>query len=238
MPIGTGAAQCLKFGAGTNAGNGNGNGNGNNNNGGGGNNSQPAACGTQPIDDPNGVGPGNYHLLNLGGTGGSVIRQNLAGGFQGCLSLLDSATIDTAPGNKVGPVRQGLNTRFGEYQGGGVSPAAFPPDLVTTSPQTHSEYTNAYANENYTNAGEEFRRIITVPIADCAGIQNGQSNLPVFALGCYFLREKIAQGGQENYVIGELIDDCNANGIPGDTTPALGGPFEIILFNDPGNPAT
>lgn len=226
LPVGTGETQCLKFGAGTNSGNGNG-----------GDDSAPGVCGVQAVDDPDGVGPGNYHLLRLGGNGGNVVRQNLAGGFQGCTSIL--GTVDTEPGVTTGPVRQGFNTRFGEYSGGNLSSSDYPPDLVTTSPMTYADYSATYAAGGPFNAdGEEARRIMAVPIADCAGIQNGQTQVPVFALGCYFMREIIASGGQNNYIIGELIDDCEASGIPGSGNPALGGPFEIILFNDPGNDAT
>jgi len=173
-------------------------------------------------------------LLSLGGNGGNVVRDNLAGGYQGCSSFSGTQLIDTAPGNKTGPVRDGLNTRFGDG-----STSTYPADLVTTSPLTYSEYLTSYGNQNWTNSGgEEFRRIMAVPIGDCDGIQNGKSEIPIFGLGCYFLREKVGQGGQDNYIIGELIEDCDANGTPGDTTPALGGPQKIILFNDPGNIAS
>ena len=45
-----------------------------------------------------------------------------------------SGTVTTKPGNNVGPTAQGLNTRFGEYQGGGMNATDFPPDKVTTEP--------------------------------------------------------------------------------------------------------
>src|SRR5262249_54084391 len=38
------------------------------------------------------------------------------------------------PGNQAGPVAQGLNTRFNEYQGGGVNATSYPPDTITTQP--------------------------------------------------------------------------------------------------------
>ncbi len=241
LPIGDGSVQCLKFGAGTNAGNGGGgNGNGNGGKGGNGNGNGgggvPAVCADQFPDDPDGVGPGNYHLLRLGGSGGNVVRDNLAGGFNSCVNAI--GPIDTQPGNLVGPVSQGLNTRFGIYQGS-LSASDFPPDLVTDEPLTHSQYAARYRSEGpFESGGEEFRRVLAVPIADCDGIQNGQSTVNVFALGCYFIQESIGQGGQNNYIVGELIDDCSASGIPGDTAPSLGGPEIIQLYNDPGNPAT
>lgn len=230
LPVGNGVTQCLKYAAGTNNGNGGSGGNG-------ANDTPPEVCGEQLPDDPDGVGPGNFHLLRLGGNGGNVVRENLAGGYQGCASIFGS--VDTEPGVKTGPVRQGFNTRFGDYSGGNLNSADYPPDLVTTSPMTHAEYEAVYANGGPFNGnGQEGRRIMAVPIADCSGIQNGQSEVTVFQLGCYFMQEKIGTGGQENYIIGELIDHCEASGTPGDNTPASNGPHKIILFNDPGNPAT
>jgi Flp pilus assembly protein TadG len=75
------------------------------------------------------IGPGNFQLLDFG-SGGSTVREDLAGGGQECRSVGDN--VLTAPGNKVGPSSQGLNTRFGIYNGP-VSASDYPPDLVTTS---------------------------------------------------------------------------------------------------------
>ena len=227
LPIG--GVQCLKYGGGTN----NGNGGGGN---GGGSGNVPAECANQAPDDPEGAGPGNYHLLALAGTGGSVLRRNLAGGFQACATLGEN--VISEPGNKVGPTSQGLNTRFGIYQGAGVNANDYPPDLVTTSPMNYTEYSAVYANNGpFVAGGEENRRVMAIPIADCAGVDTGRTDFPVMELGCYFIQQSISQGGQENYIIGELIESCDASGTPGGD-PALGGPFQIILFNDPGNPVS
>ncbi|VVQ33029.1 hypothetical protein PS943_03104 [Pseudomonas fluorescens] len=75
------------------------------------------------------IGPGNFQLLDFG-SGGSTVREDLAGGGKVCRNVGDN--VQTAPGNKVGPTSQGLNTRFGIYQGP-VSASDYPPDLVTTS---------------------------------------------------------------------------------------------------------
>ncbi|MGE8178108.1 pilus assembly protein TadG-related protein [Pseudomonas fluorescens] len=72
------------------------------------------------------IGPGNFQLLDFG-SGGSTIRQDLAGGGSVCRSVGQNVT--TQPGNQVGPVSQGLNTRFGQYSGG-LRAADYPPDLV------------------------------------------------------------------------------------------------------------
>jgi len=75
------------------------------------------------------IGPGNFQLIDFG-SGGSQVKEDLAGGGKVCRNV--GQDVQTAPGNKVGPTSQGLNTRFGIYQGQ-VSASAYPPDLVTTS---------------------------------------------------------------------------------------------------------
>jgi hypothetical protein len=75
------------------------------------------------------IGPGNFQLLDFG-SGGSQVREDLAGGGNICRDV--GQNVQTAPGNKVGPTSQGLNTRFGIYNGP-VSAADYPPDMVTTS---------------------------------------------------------------------------------------------------------
>jgi Flp pilus assembly protein TadG len=76
------------------------------------------------------VGPGNFQLIRLDGNSGAAdVRTALAGDFNACVNLNDTA--QTEPGNTVGPVVQGLNTRFGMYQGPmGNSQDQYPPDVI------------------------------------------------------------------------------------------------------------
>jgi Flp pilus assembly protein TadG len=78
------------------------------------------------------VGPGNFQLIQLGGTGANIVRQNLAGSFASCATTGNS--VQTQTGNVTGPTAQGLNTRFGQYSGGGMTEAQYPPDVIVTSP--------------------------------------------------------------------------------------------------------
>lgn len=78
------------------------------------------------------IGPGNFQLARLDGNGGSVVRSNMAGSYDACVT--GDGSVETQTGNVVGPVTQGLNTRFGEYSGGGVSEEQHPPDVVTAEP--------------------------------------------------------------------------------------------------------
>jgi len=75
-------------------------------------------------------GPGNFQLIRVGGAGGSNVRRNMAGG-SACAG--DMVEVDPQPGNVIGPVAQGVNTRFGQYLGPlGGDRAKYPPDWFTT----------------------------------------------------------------------------------------------------------
>jgi Flp pilus assembly protein TadG len=75
------------------------------------------------------VGPGNFQLIQLGGSGAAVVRENMAGSFNTC--LVGGSTIQTQTGNEAGPVAQGLNTRFGQYTGPmSGQQSTYPPDVI------------------------------------------------------------------------------------------------------------
>lgn len=73
--------------------------------------------------DPNSeIGPGNFQLIRLGDSkGANDVKYAMAGeesGSNACFSTgEDNASVPTEPGNTVGPVAQGLNTRMGIYDG-------------------------------------------------------------------------------------------------------------------------
>lgn len=76
-----------------------------------------------------GVGPGNFQLIQLGGSGAAIVRENMAGSYSACIT--SGSTIQTQTGNEAGPVAQGLNTRFGEYAGPmNGTQAQYPPDVI------------------------------------------------------------------------------------------------------------
>jgi len=217
-------------------------------------------------NNPGPIGPGNFQLVRLNGNGGSVIRQNMAGAYDSCVD--GSGSVETQTGNVTGPVTQGLNTRFGDYSGGGVNSSDYPPDVVTTEPSpkltynsstrvisqgsntvtqssqidfNHAKYDQAVQAGNYNNPpapngiGAADRRILTVPIADCTGSNNGNSQLPVLGFACYFLLQKAVQQGNDNYIYGEFINGCIGEGNPGSTPSSAFGPYRIQLYNDVGS---
>src|SRR6266702_4847120 len=77
------------------------------------------------------IGPGNYGLLSLGGNGGSIVRNNLAGAYSSCVSK--GPNVPTEPGVAAGPVSEGINTRFNMYKAG-LDAATYPPDVINTTP--------------------------------------------------------------------------------------------------------
>lgn len=188
------------------------------------------------------TGPGNFRLLRLGDSdpdiAGSDVRSNLAGGYAGCLA--DADPVDTEPGVKRGPVAQGINTRFGVYQGP-VSSHDYPADLVTDAgqpgyPDRYSDYQQDYANETWDNEadGAAERRVISVVFGDCANM-HGSSAVDVLGFGCVFLPRPTASGGAANevQVSGELIRSCRGKGVPGRGTSAVTGLHTIQLYGDP-----
>lgn len=200
-------------------------------------------CVTADTDDE--VGPGNFQLIELEceqGGGGSCVRQSLAGSQSSCLASSD--TITTEPGNTVGPVHQGFNTRFGVYAGGGTTIEEYPPDHVVTEDLSYNDYTGRYDNPGSFDypapVGVPQRRVMAVPIGNCAEATKdgaGKSEMPVLELGCFFMTDMAGKTGQTNWIKGVLVRSCSASGEPA-TGPDSGGgykggPARIVLFKDP-----
>ena len=209
--------------------------------------------------DSSDIGPGNFQLIRLGCPGGDCVRENLAGGYDGCLE--NGETVDTEPGNTVGPSVQGLNTRFGDYRGA-MSPDEYPPDVITTAPSpaltydsdtdtvqqgttTATEATVDYVWDDYTadiaaNAltnhppvGVYERRVLTISIARCDGSSGGQTQLDVVGFGCYFMLQPAVQKGTEAQIFGQFLEGCQLNGAPGPDPRSGPNPYIIQLYKDP-----
>lgn len=180
------------------------------------------------------VGPGNFQVLDFDCSGFDCVRGYLAGEYQGCHEVGEEVT--TQPGNGVGPVAQGINTRFGVYQGG-MSSADFPPDLITRTSIWNGEYEDLTQNGPYDfpGSGVEHRRIVAAPIGDCTETTEGRGDVPVLGIGCFFLTRPAGHAGQSNYIYAEMIDRCEAGGEIGTQPgPADGSePYRIILYKDP-----
>lgn len=185
------------------------------------------------------IGPGNFQLIRLGENdrGGADVRQNLASDFGECVSLGES--IQTEPGNKVGPTYQGLNTRFGEYAGpfnGASAETTYPPDVVVDAPVSYAAYQSSLADAaswDFPDTGRPGRRILAVPIGDCSERSGGASSVPILGTACVFLTKPTAQKGNQQFVNGEVINGCQSNGVPGPDPGTGPGIRTIQLYEDP-----
>jgi hypothetical protein len=206
------------------------------------------------------AGCGNFQLARLDGAGANDVRDALAGGYAGCTFVEDS--VPTEPGNTVGPVTQGLNTRLNKYSGP-VSPEDYPPDVVTTQQNSTldfhdgaitldngativndandldfnlSDYQAEVAAANYDvspAAGGQFdRRSMPVIIGDCPIEGNGQTTVDVLGFGCFFLLQEAIQKGNDNEIYGEFNTECSIPGFSGPEPTVVPGPYVIQLYND------
>jgi Flp pilus assembly protein TadG len=222
------------------------------------------------------VGPGNFQLIQLGGSGAAIVRENMAGSFNTCLA--GGSTIQTQTGNEAGPVAQGLNTRFGEYTGPmSGQQSTYPPDVIVdaqspsldaqpkngdpaqgydvyqgTTQITASNIDQLYNYQDYKadvanpstydyqpvqdgGTGAYGRRTLAVPVGDCSGTTNGQGSVSLLGFACFFLLQPAQQKGNDSYVYGQFIQDCEVNGTPGPSPVAGSGPNIIQLYRNPGS---
>ncbi|MCG9545047.1 Tad domain-containing protein [Vibrio sp. Isolate33] len=200
------------------------------------------------------MGNGNYHLLDFG-SGGSTVKEALAGYYDYSVAIGDSVT--TKPGGTVGPTADGLNTRFGDY-GGGLSSSDYPSDYVTTEPSSEIkidsktgdiDFDGSYTYSQYeadTNAciasmgsgcvsdGTAWRRILPIPMVDCSGKSGGVTSFTVQKIGCFFLLQKAPTNNSGTpAVFGEFIHSCSVVGGSGGAESSTEGPYKIVLYKDP-----
>lgn len=207
-------------------------------------------------DDPNGLGAGNYHLLDVG-SGKSAVGDALVGKNTIVVSIGDE--IDSETGNAVGATKD-IDTRF---DGGTVDSVYYPPDLVTTEPSpaittdniadhndsnavdkwTYDEYvaqTNACMTDSDCNSagGSAWRRVLPVPILDCdsASKSGGKIEFTVTSIGCFFMIQRYdssqskGKKGQQS-IFGEFIENCSV--VEGGSSDANTGVTRIVLYKDP-----
>ncbi|WCE29118.1 pilus assembly protein TadG-related protein [Vibrio sp. SCSIO 43137] len=199
------------------------------------------------------MGSGNYQLLDFG-SGGSDVKNYLAGDYAGCVDI--DGDVTTKPGNTIGPVGQGLNTRFGDY-GGGLSSSDYPPDIYVGEPTTEITVdTNGVVvnPDNWTSADYESgkqaclngsgsscssnpgidRRMLAVPVIDCANPSGGVNDYPVDGVGCFLLMQRAPNNnGGKQHVFGEFLKDCTADNSFNNGSSDAEGIYKIVLYEDP-----
>ncbi|ROV60105.1 hypothetical protein EGH82_10510 [Vibrio ponticus] len=210
------------------------------------------------------MGPGNFHLLDFGQSGGggsggaggsgggsALVRDALSGAYNGCATLGENVT--TKPGNSVGPVAQGLNTRLNQYQG--PVDGSVPPDKYVKQPATKAQPGEEYAGDFYysnyvqqlascqggggncdqgsylPDSGSNGRRVLRIPIVDCTDA-GGKTDFDVLGFGCFFLLQAVEQSGQGS-VFGQFLYDCMINNGSTGLEPEDAGLYRIQLYKDP-----
>jgi len=204
---------------------------------------------------------GNFQLIRLDDSqGGADAREALAGSYDACIT--SDAPIETEPGNTVGPVAQGLNTRLNRYTGPLASAQdEYPPDVVVTQPDSPLELADdgetilfdgnpvtegsdiSYSYDDYAADvadptapklanGVAGRRVIAMPVGVC-GDEAGQSEIPFATVLCFYLIQEVNQG-EDPDVFGQFTPDgCRVTGTAGPDPVTGPGPYIIQLYKDP-----
>ena len=182
----------------------------------------------------------------------TAIAQGLAGGYDGCAII--GNTVTTKPGNSIGPVAQGLNTRLNNFKGPMKDDGTYLPDKYVKEPdepvEPGEEYTDDFYYSNYVqelascasggscdgnnylgDAGSNGRRILRIPIVDCTDA-GGKTNYDVLGFGCFFLLQSVEQGGNAS-VFGQFLYDCMINNGSTGLDPDDAGLYRIQLYKDP-----
>lgn len=130
-------------------------------------------------------------------------------------------------------------TAQGGGKTGGTSTVVTASNIDTVA-YSYNDYNTDVAAGNYTiqpvqNGGIAAfrRRVLTVPVADCSGTNNGKSSIPVLGFACYFLLQEVTGTGNTDQVFGQFIGNCDVNGTPGPAPGSGPNPYIIQLYHDP-----
>ena len=170
-----------------------------------------------------GVGPGNFQLIQLGGSGAAVVRENMAGSSNACIA--GGSTIQTQTGNEAGPVAQGLNTRFGQYSGpmqGGES--TYPPDVIVDgqSPALNAVPKNANDLTQGYNVYQGSTQITSSNINQLYSYQQYSTDLTNPATYDYQPTTEGGIGAYERRVLAVPVGNCSGTSNGQGSVPLLG----------------
>ena len=194
--------------------------------------------------------------------GGACVRNNMAGDYDACATANSTVEtepgVTAGPTSQGFNTRFGVYNgpiSPGDYPPDLVVHQISPPletdesddnvviyngQTVTTATEItgfdYSEYLSRNANPGQHDflapVGVKGRRVLTMPVADCTGDDNGQSTLEINGFACYFMLQQIA-GGTDKNIFGQFVDKCAASGAPGMDPGAGPGPYIIQLYKDP-----
>ena len=166
------------------------------------------------------VSPGNYQILAVAGSGGKDVRIGLGSGVDKCASPGEVYEVDTKPGVTAGAVRQGLNTRFDDYQTSQVNPDLMPPDKNVKENINYDQYKAGSPSQAPRHTGVDGRRVVVIPIVLQGEYDQGRNTVKFNRFGTFFLQTKVGNGNGGE-LVAEYIDDIvlgqggfNPNGPP------------------------
>ena len=161
------------------------------------------------------VTPGNYQILSVDYPGGNDDRYGLGRGVRNCIGA--GGYVQTKPGVTSGAVRQGINTRFGEY-GSGLDPVEYPPDENVQENINYQQYLDAQQarDARQTPASGTFqspmtgiptrnRRVVLIPIILKSEFDSGRDSVRIDRFAAFFLQTKIG-GGNGGEIVVEYIE--------------------------------
>ena len=152
------------------------------------------------------VSPGNYQILAVAGSGGKDVRVGLASGVDLCAEAGAVYAVDTKTGVTAGAVRQGINTRFDEYQTSQVNPEDMPPDSNIRENINYSQYRNGSPSQSPSHTSVPGRRVVIIPIIKLAEYDQGRNEVKFNRFGQFFLQTKVGSGNGGD-IQAEYIDD-------------------------------
>ena len=121
------------------------------------------------------VSPGNYQILALAGSGGADARVGLGAGVDACAGPGAVYAVDTKTGVTAGAVRQGINTRFDDYQTSQVNPQDMPPDTNIQENITYDQYKAGSPKKSPSHQGFDKRRVVYIPIVKAEEFDQGRN---------------------------------------------------------------
>jgi Flp pilus assembly protein TadG len=187
---------------------------------------QPGQTYTIRAGSGNSVSPGNYQILAVAGSGGKDVRIGLASGVDMCAEAGATYSVDTKPGITAGAVRQGLNTRFDDYQSSQVNPVDMPPDSNVKNDITYTQYRAGNPMQAPTHTAVPGRRVVIIPIVKYAEYDQGRNEVKFNRFGQFFLQTKVSNGNGGD-IQAEYIDDIVVAGKGG--YDPNGGPANNLM---------
>ena len=152
----------------------------------------------------------------------------LATGVGGCATANAWYTTDTSTGEKAGPVRKGINSRFDDYQGSQLNPVDHPPDTNVKNNITYAQYRDNTSFQSPTHTGVAGRRLVIIPIIKAAEYDAGHNLVKFNRFGIFFLRSKVGNGAGGD-IEAEYIQD-RVTVSQGDYDPNGGSSNALIVI--------